>query len=169
METDIVIQTERDSDGIQLRPPHNAAICSLCVVLSHVSSGSEVRASDRWSRNFCLSVSITNIHAICATNLCADLVSQVHLLSRAPLPSEYVFIVRVLLPTRAATIYQYVAILQYNVVQYNSTLQRIDILHRAIVCCSVLRVLCELELDHWNVNVEKHLFLYENLRQLNFL
>ena len=28
----------------------------------------------------------------------------------------------------------------------------------------VLHLLCELELDHWNVNVDK-LFLYENLRQ----
>jgi len=29
--------------------------------------------------------------------------------------------------------------------------------------------LCEPELDHWNVNVDKLLFLYENLRQLIFL
>ena len=28
--------------------------------------------------------------------------------------------------------------------------------------CSVLHILCELELDHWNVNVDKLLFLYEN-------
>jgi len=35
--------------------------------------------------------------------------------------------------------------------------------------CSVLHVLCELELDHWNVNVDKLLFLYENLRQITFL
>ena len=31
--------------------------------------------------------------------------------------------------------------------------------------CSILRVLCELELDHWNVNVEKLPFL---LRQVTF-
>ena len=43
---------------------------------------------------------------------------------------------------RAVTIYQYVAILQYDVSQYNSIhlLRHIDILRRAIYC-SVLRVL----------------------------
>ena len=60
---------------------------------------------------------------------------------------------------RAVTIYQYVAILQYNIVQYNSIhlLRHIDILHRAIYC-SVLRILCGLELDHWNVNIDKPSF-----------
>ena len=45
--------------------------------------------------------------------------------------------------TRAVTIYQYVAILQYDVSQYNSIhlLRHINILRRAIYC-SVLRVLC---------------------------
>ena len=72
--------------------------------------------------------------------------------------------------TRAVTIYQYVAVLQYQIVQYNSIhlLWHINILCRAIYC-SVLRVLCEPELDHWNVNFDKLLFLYENLRQLTFL
>ena len=65
------------------------------------------------------------------------------------------------------TVYQYVGILQNDKVQYNSLqlLRRIDILCRAVYC-SVLYVLCELELDHWNVDVDKLLFLYENLRQL---
>ena len=31
-----------------------------------------------------------------------------------------------------------------------------------------IAVLCELELDHWNVNVDELLFLYENLKQLTF-
>jgi len=64
--------------------------------------------------------------------------------------------------SRSVTIYQYVVILQYNVVQYNSIhlLQHINILHRAIYC-NVLCVLCEPKLDHWNVIVDKLLFLYE--------
>ena len=72
--------------------------------------------------------------------------------------------------TRAVTIYQYVAVLQYDVVQYNSIhlLRHINILRRAIYC-SALCELCEPELDHWNVNVDKLIFLYENLRQLIFL
>ena len=41
--------------------------------------------------------------------------------------------------TRAVTIYQYVAILQYDIEQY--------------IYCSILRVLCEPELDHRNVNL----------------
>jgi len=32
----------------------------------------------------------------------------------------------------------------------------------------ILCILCELELDHWNVNVDK-LFLFEKLRQLTLL
>ena len=58
--------------------------------------------------------------------------------------------------TVTAVTYQYVAILQYDVVQYNSIhlLQHINLLCRAIYC-SVLCVLCEPELDHWNVNVDK--------------
>jgi len=57
------------------------------------------------------------------------------------------------MPIRALTIYQYVVILQYDLVQYNSIhlLQHTDILLRAIYC-SVLRVFYELELDHWKVN-----------------
>ena len=39
------------------------------------------------------------------------------------------------------------------------------ILHRTIYCS----VLCEPELDRWNVNVDKLLFLHENLRQLIYL
>jgi len=60
---------------------------------------------------------------------------------------------------RVVTIYRYVAILQYNVVQYNSIylLWRIDILHRAIYC-SELHILCGLELDHWKVNIDKPSF-----------
>ena len=30
-------------------------------------------------------------------------------------------------------------------------------------------VLCQLELDHWNMSIDKFLFLYENLRQLTSL
>jgi len=48
---------------------------------------------------------------------------------------------------------QYVAILQYDVVQYSSIHFNISIY------CSVLCILCELELDYWNVNVDKLLFL----------
>jgi len=50
---------------------------------------------------------------------------------------------------RVVTIYRYVAIPQYNVVQYNSIhlLRHIDILHRAIYC-SELHILCGLELGH---------------------
>jgi len=39
-------------------------------------------------------------------------------------------------------------------------LQHINILRRALYC-SVLCVLCEQKMDHWNVNVDKLLFLYE--------
>jgi len=57
--------------------------------------------------------------------------------------------------------------LQYDVVQYNSVhlLRHIHILRTALHWS----VLCVPELDHWNVNVDKLLFLYENLRQLAFL
>jgi len=57
---------------------------------------------------------------------------------------------------RAVTIsiYQYVAILQCDAID-NYLLQHTNILHRVIYC----NVLCELELDHWNVNVDKILFL----------
>ena len=66
---------------------------------------------------------------------------------------------------------QYSNMEQYDIVQYNSIhlLRHTNILHRAISYCSILRVLCEPELDHWNVNVDKLLFLCENLKQLTFL
>ena len=51
---------------------------------------------------------------------------------------------------------------------YNSIHLLRHILHRAIYC-GVLHVLCEPELDHWNVNVDRLLFLCENLKQLTFL
>jgi len=72
---------------------------------------------------------------------------------------------------RAVMVYQYVhvhvAILQYDIVQYNSIhlLRHTNILHTAIYYYSVLHVLCEPELDHWNVNVDKLHFLCENLRR----
>jgi len=62
--------------------------------------------------------------------------------------------------------------LQYNIVQYNSIHFDIPIYcveQYIALYCSILCVLCEPELDHWNVNVDKLLFLRENLRQLTFL
>ena len=61
-------------------------------------------------------------------------------------------------PSRAVTI----------IISICSNIAMQHILRRAIYC-SILHVLCEPELDHWNVNVDKLLFLCENPRQLTFI
>ena len=56
-----------------------------------------------------------------------------------------------------AAMWFYFAI-RHSAMQFN-TLRHTDILRRAIYC-SILHVLCEQELDHWNVNVDKLLFFF---------
>ena len=57
--------------------------------------------------------------------------------------------------------------IRHSAIQFN-TFRHINILRTAIYC-SILHVLCKPELNHRNVNVDKLLFLCENLRQLTFL